>query len=142
MVEFLTGDWSGLSRDEVVRAIGRFHFVSLHLQSSALMLMLIVIDHQHLGAKLSATCCSTLYRYFPDQRRLHGSQERSMAFPQLLVPLPQLPGQQQVGHFFWENPKQDLFRFFVSPTGRVVVRAQKEIKEGEEVCTSFIKMYP
>ena len=34
-----------------------------------------------------------------------------------------------------------LFRFFVSPTGRVVVRAQKEIKEGEEVCTSFAKMY-
>ena len=26
MVEFLTREWSGLSRDEVVRAIGRLHF--------------------------------------------------------------------------------------------------------------------
>ena len=63
-------------------------------------------SHHHRGANLSATCCSTLYRYFPDQRRLHGSEERSMAFPQLLIPLPQLPGQQQVGNFFLgEIPK-------------------------------------
>ena len=112
MVEFLTGKWSGLSRDEVVRAIGRFHFVSLHLKSFALMLMLIVIDHQHWDAKWSATCCSTLYRYFPDQRRLHGSQERSMAFPQLLIPLPQLSGQQQVGHIFWGKSQKRSFQVF------------------------------
>ena len=39
----------------------------------------------------------------------------------------------------WGKSQKYLFRFFVSPTGRVVVRAQKEIKEGEEVCTSFTK---
>ena len=39
----------------------------------------------------------------------------------------------------WGKSQKYFFRFFVSPTGRVVVRAQKEIKEGEEVCTSFTK---
>ena len=36
------------------------------------------------------------FRHFPDQCSVHGSKERPLAFPQLFIPLPQLPRKQQV----------------------------------------------
>ena len=92
MVEFLSGGWTGLTRDEVVRAIGEL------VNPIRVKIIFNIINALTVTTTINFLRRSTVanFRHFPDQCSVHGSKERPLAFPQLFIPLPQLPRKQQV----------------------------------------------
>ena len=92
VVEFLSGGWTGLTRDEVIRAIGEL------VNPIRVKIIFTIINALTVTTTINFLRRSTVanFRHFPDQCSVHGSKERPLAFPQLFIPLPQLPRKQQV----------------------------------------------